>query len=405
MENSINNWALQILAWMCVLKPRNRILKLLMECIYCAIIALILSLFVSVIVVGICANDSINFDMVFVWIAGLMEGIFVYLILINRENQNAMVDYILLAILYFDEYEKDKKKLGKLKNKIFLDGLHFSLLLLCILLWTISFLSILKIESIDIVAIACGMDMCGAYVIFIYGKRKKETKAQRQELIRGLICLVWMVIVCIRIHQYWSDATQVGLEDMLILLFSVIFTIPTIYEWLKNLPSKIIEPYKESVNNRKKNLLKKCYEKKEENIQKVTMVYYEIQIIIVNIVHKWKHGEKKKVIKFIAYIVLGVVLISGILWATIWISNLVKAAVNKGSEKITYLYSNLNSTIKDDLNKGIVIFFLIVFVMLLGGRIPYVCMEEKTKIQKIKDIFVIMLTMTIVGRMIFFVWG
>ena len=163
-----------------------------------------------------------------------------------------MVDYILLAILYFDEYEKDKKKLGKLKNKIFLDGLHFSLLLLCILLWTISFLSILKIESIDIVAIACGMDMCGAYVIFIYGKRKKETKAQRQELIRGLICLVWMVIVCIRIHQYWSDATQVGLEDMLILLFSVIFTIPTIYEWLKNLPSKIIEPYKESVNNRKK---------------------------------------------------------------------------------------------------------------------------------------------------------
>lgn len=195
------------------------------------------------------------------------------------------------------------------------------------------------------------------------------------------------------------------LEDMLILLFSVIFTIPTIYEWLKNLPSKIIEPYKESVNNRKKNLLKKCYEKKEENIQKVTMVYYEIQIIIVNIVHKWKHGEKKKVIKFIAYIVLGVVLISGILWATIWISNLVKAAVNKGSEKITYLYSNLNSTIKDDLNKGIVTFFLIVFVMLLGGRIPYVCMEEKTKIQKIKDIFVIMLTMTIVGRMIFFVWG
>ena len=124
-----------------------------------------------------------------------------------------------------------------------------------------------------------------------------------------------------------------------------------------------------------------------------------------NIVHKWKHGEKKKVIKFIAYIVLGVVLISGILWATIWISNLVKAAVNKGSEKITYLYSNLNSTIKDDLNKGIVTFFLIVFVMLLGGRIPYVCMEEKTKIQKIKDIFVIMLTMTIVGRMIFFVWG
>ena len=48
---------------------------------------------------------------------------------------------------------------------------------------------------------------------------------------------------------------------------------------------------------------------------------------------------------------------------------------------------------------------MIVFVMLLGGRIPYVCMEEKTKIQKIKDIFVIMLTMTIVGRMIFFVWG
>lgn len=404
MENSINNWALQILAWMCVLKPRNRILKLLMECIYCAIISLILSLFVSVIVVGICANDSINFDMVFVWIAGLMEGIFVYLILINRENQNAMVDYILLAILYFDEYEKDKKKLGKLKNKIFLDGLHFILLLLCILLWTISFLSILKIESIDIVAIACGMDMCVAYVIFIYGKRKKETKAQRQELIRGLICLVWMVVVCTRIHQYWSDATQVGLEDMLILLFSVIFTIPTIYEWLKNLPSKIIEPYKESVNDRKKVLLKKCYEKKEETIQKVTTVYYEIQIIIVNIVHKWKHGEKKKVIKFIAYVVLGVVLISGILWVAIWISNLVKATVNKGSEKITYLYSNLNSTIKDDLNKGIVTFFLIVFVMLLGGRIPYVCMEEKTKIQKIKDIFVTMLTMTIVGSMIFFVW-
>ena len=43
-------------------------------------------------------------------------------------------------------------------------------------------MSILKIESIDIVAIACGMGMCGAYVIFIYGKRKKETKAQRQEL-------------------------------------------------------------------------------------------------------------------------------------------------------------------------------------------------------------------------------
>ena len=77
-----------------------------------------------------------------------------------------------------------------------------------------------------------------SYALFVYAKRDEEIIRERKAFLGVLITVVWFFIVCIRIHQYWRDITQVGFEDMVILIFSVVFTIPTIYEWLKNIPKK-----------------------------------------------------------------------------------------------------------------------------------------------------------------------
>ena len=224
--------------------------------------------------------------------------------------------------------------------------------------------------------------MCAAYVIFVYGKFSEEVRTQRKTLLRGLISFVWLVVVCIRIHQYWKDTTQVGLEDMIILLFSVIFTIPTICGWLENVPSKIIDPYR------------------EKSFLSIKKIHNQTRTIEANIVHKWKSGEKKKVIKFIAYIVGVMGGICGIIASVMYISNQATIGLNKCFGYFENLYNHLNSSMQDKISKGLTIVFLAIMLVLFSINIPNICKGEKTKIQKLKDLLLNILMMIIIGCMI-----
>lgn len=400
MGREILDWGIKLLAWMCILKPKKRIWQLFVEWVYCTIISMIVSMFGSLVIFIINGNESIKFDMIYWRLIGLLVVLFIYWIFENREKPNTIQDYMLLSLLYIEEYERNRKNLEKLKTIMFWETVHFILLFVGILWWSISFVKILKIDSIDIMALIFGVDLCAAYVIFVYGKFSEEVRTQRKTLLRGVISFVWLVVVCIRIHQYWKDTTQVGLEDMIILLFSVIFTIPTICGWLENVPSKIIDPYRKNVNDRKKELLKECLVKKEKSFLSIKKIHNQIQTIEINIVYKWKSGEKKKVIKFTVYIVGVIGGICGIIASVMYISNQATIGLNKCFGYFGNLYNHLNSSMQDKINKGLTIVFLAIMLVLFSSNIPNICKGEKTKIQKLKDLLVNILMMIAIGWLI-----
>ena len=152
----------------------------------------------------------------------------------------------------------------------------------------------LKILSADIFMIGLIINLFLVYMLFVYGKWEEGTRKRRKAILGVFISLIWLIIVCIRINHYWMDMTQVGLEDMLILFFSAVFTIPTIYEWMKNIPAKLVEPHSTRVYERRDKILNNHTSAKNEckklGIEFLNKMKEGIKIIIF----KWKNGEKRK---------------------------------------------------------------------------------------------------------------
>lgn len=118
--------------------------------------------------------------------------------------------------------------------------------------------------------------------------------------------------------------TQIGLEDMLILFFSAVFTIPTIYEWMKNIPAKLVEPHSERVYERRDEILRE-YSRAKDGCKKFRIQFLDgLKESIKLIIFKWKNGEKKRIIKFFFYIFVTVV----IMFVTIWLGNNLTILVN-----------------------------------------------------------------------------
>lgn len=121
--------------------------------------------------------------------------------------------------------------------------IHFLLLFIGALWATASLIRTLAILSVDTFMIVFVISLFLTYTLFVYGKCENEIRQRRKAIFGVFISFVWLIVVCIRINHYWKDMTQIGLEDMFILFFSAVFTIPTIYEWMKNVPAKLVEPY------------------------------------------------------------------------------------------------------------------------------------------------------------------
>lgn len=237
MENRIVNWSLKTVIHMSdllsVWKSKNKIVHIISESIYCIVISALPVLFISFFIVAINGNESVDIGIVVGLVSFLVMGPLVYLVIANRGEDRKIEDYFLLGALYIDEYKNNKSQIKRYKFILAAEVIHFLLLFIGILWVMISLTEALEILSFDISMIDVVISLLWAYALFVYGKCDKEIRERRKAILGVFISLVWLIVVCIRINHYWRDMTQIGLEDMLILFFSAVFTIPTIHGWVK----------------------------------------------------------------------------------------------------------------------------------------------------------------------------
>lgn len=367
MENKILNWTLKIIIHTSAL--------------------------VSFLVMVIRGDESIDIVRVMGWILYIVVGILIYFIVLNRDSEKKIEDCLLLGALYVDEYIHNKVQIRKHKFTLLAEIMQF-LLLFIALLWGITSLMIeLKILSVDIFMIGLIINLFLVYMLFVYGKCEEGTRKRRKAILGVFISLIWLIIVCIRINHYWMDMTQVGLEDMLILFFSAVFTIPTIYEWMNNIPAKLVEPHSTRVYERRDKIINNHTSVKNEckklGIEFLNNMKEGIKIIIF----KWKNGEKRKIIKSLFYIFAMI----GIMVLAIWLANNVTLLMDMLIECIKLWYSNLNCGIQEIVNDIFVLLFLIGIMLWLFFLAPRIYVSKKNRLEKIEYIVCLIIVELVFG--------
>lgn len=395
------NIIIHLSAFMCSIKCKNRILYFIFECIYCIMIFALPVLFLSILLTALCGNENTDiFDVIFC-MGYLFGGGGIYFIIVNWKNQIAIEDYMLSGALYVKQYITHKQRIKKQKINLVLELMHIMILYTFLSFGIVFLLVKLFVESYTVILIGSVVALIFTYILFVYGNRDEDTTKKRKTLVGSLITLVWLVIVCIRINQYWTDITQVGVEDMLILFFSAIFTIPTIHDWLKNIPTRLIEPYVEIVGRQKIELIDKYIYIEEESKKEGFIFFKEIKEVGNTIRTVWKEIEKKKKIKFFLQ-VLCVVLLMGMLF---WGINMISVFLQEASGKIKIWYGNLNVGVQE-ITSRILITVFFVGTMIYGlVNAPKVYKSKLSVIEKMKYIGSLLLFEVVFGAGVLMVWG
>ena len=384
MDNYIFNWTLKIIidmsAVLSVWKSKNKIVHIIQECIYCAVIAVLPVVFISFLIVVINGTESVDIGIVTGLVSFLVVGPLVYFVISNRKEEKKIEDYFLLGALYIDEYKNNKPQTKRYKFILLAEVTHFLLLFMGVLWGMVLLMKTLEILSVDTFMMAFVISLFAAYVLFVYGKCEKKIRRRRKVILGVFISFVWLVVVCIRINHYWKDITQVGLEDMLILFFSAVFTIPTIYEWMKNIPAKLVESHSERVYERRDEILKE-YSRAKDECKKSRIQFLDgLKESTKLIIFKWKNGEKKRIIKFFFYIFATVVII----FVMIWLENNLTILVDELIECVEVWYANLNYRIQEIINKTIVLLFLLSIMLWAIFMAPGNYATKGNRVEKIK---------------------
>lgn len=384
MDNSILNWTLKIVIYMSaalsVCKPKNKIVHLILECIYSVLISALPVVFLSVLIWVFNGRESVNIGIVIELVSFLVVGPLVYFIISNRKEEKKIEDYFLVGALYIDEYINGKKQIKKYKCILALEVIHFLLLFFFTLFGMASLMSVLGILTIDTFMIAFVIGLFIAYGLFVYSKCEKEIRQRRKAILNVFISLAWLVVVCIRINNYWKDTTLIGLEDMLILFFSAVFTIPTIYEWMKSIPARLIEPHSKRVYERRNEIFKECSEKKEECKKFGVYLLDGLKECIKFIIIKWQNGEKKKIVKFFFCIFMIVV----VWFVIIWLENNLTILMGGVIQSVKAWYANLNYEMQEGINN--ILGFLFIFGIMMWGvfTAPSNYTSKENWIEKVK---------------------
>ncbi len=384
MDNSILDWTLKIVIYMSavlsVWKSKNKIVHIILECIYCLVISALPVLFISFLIVAINGSESADIGIVMGLVSFLVVGPLVYFAIVNRREEKKIEDYFLLAALYIEVYINSKPQIKRHKFILIAEIIHFLLLFIGLLWGIVSLMGALEVLSVDTFMIAFVMGLFLAYALFVYGKCEKEIRQRRKEILGVFISLVWLIVVCIRISHYWRDMTQIGLEDMFILFFSAVFTIPTIYEWVKNIPTKLVKPHSKRVYERRDEILNEHSRVKEECKKLVIQFLDGLKEGIKLIIFKWKNGEKKRIITFFFYIFVAVV----IMFVILWLGNNLTILADELIECVKVWYVNLNYGIHEIINKIFIFLFLIGIMLWAIFMAPGNYSTRGNKIEKIK---------------------
>lgn len=150
-------------ALLCAWKPKNKIWHIVSECIYGAAILAFPIIIVSFFVLVIRENSNVDLFSVVCWVAYLLYGVFIYLVISNNKAEKAIEDYLLLGALYISEYINDKSRFDRRKRILIVEIIHFMFLFMALLFGIGSLLKTLKLLSWDNFMIAFIISLFLAY--------------------------------------------------------------------------------------------------------------------------------------------------------------------------------------------------------------------------------------------------
>ena len=113
------------------------------------------------------------------------------------------------------------------------------LIILIFSIWVLgSLLDTMEFDSVNAAFMCMIVGFLFAYVLCIYVNQDKIVREERKAYIGIVVTLIWLVVVAMRLNKYISDNFSINSEDSVLLVFSMIFTFPTIFAWIKNIPEK-----------------------------------------------------------------------------------------------------------------------------------------------------------------------
>ena len=171
MDNSILDWTLKIVIYMSavlsVWKSKNKIVHIILECIYCLVISALPVLFISFLIVAINGSESADIGIVMGLVSFLVVGPLVYFAIVNRREEKKIEDYFLLAALYIEVYINSKPQIKRHKFILIAEIIHFLLLFIGLLWGIVSLMGALEVLSVDTFMIAFVMGSFLAYALFV----------------------------------------------------------------------------------------------------------------------------------------------------------------------------------------------------------------------------------------------
>ena len=374
--------AIHCSAFLLAVKPKSKKLHFLYECIYCLIISALPIITVSILGSIVFQDKNIVIWDLMKYISCTSGVVFLYILISNTQEEKYLENYVLSGALYLKNYYQNKKIRNRQYQHVIKEILIYIIITALIIWNTISILLILQINSIEIQLIILGMSLFFASMLYIYGTFNTEKREQRKTMIGTLISAVWLIIVCIRINAYWKNQEVVSIIDIFVLLFSAIFTFPTIFDWIKKIPDNIIIPYKSEVHKQQTELL----EKYEEVIKKISkqgsLFIQEIKKILALIKFQWKNGEKKNVFKLIFKIFLLILFCIGMICLTEFLGMLGETA----AAQLTYWYNHLDCNIQQIMNYVTCLIVCACIMLCFLIKAPEQIKQKKANVDKLKYI-------------------
>lgn len=372
----IINWILKIFihvsAFVCSIKRRNVILHMVLEFFYLVVILALPVFIITFFICAIAGNEALDLVEIGKYIGIGVFGCCYYYVFSNRKSDNNIEKHVLKISLTYDEYYHDEKRVKKQKRHIL--GEYVNFLILCFFsIWVLrSLSSIIGFNSVNAVLMCMILGFLFAYVLYVYVNQDAIVREERKTYIGIVVTLIWLIVAGVRLNEYFSDSITMNSEDSALLVFSMIFTFPTIFAWIENIPRKINAPYKDKVEKRSQELIETySWDKlRTKAVEQIVGFFVLCKALKLKLSEDWKSGNKKKVILFWVNLIIAII---AIIIAN-WLSHYLSLAM-------------------DNINRKILVgLFLSGIMVLFLVKLPTVLKKDKNVISKLKSIvFVVIL--------------
>lgn len=391
--SGIINVNVYVSAFICALRIKNKALHLIVELLYGVIVLFLPVLFVSFYLMAFFSGEAVDFLGVIKYVAYIGYGIYVCLVLSNIKQDKKIEDYILIGSLYWNEYVNDKGSRKKRFLIIIFEIIIFFILTALLWLGIVCLLESLKRISDESALIGGMVAIALSYVVFVYGSINEATRTRRKTVLGVLLFLIWTIVVGVRLKGYWQLNSDVGLLDMVILFFSAVLTLPTLYGWIKGVPKRIVEPYKENVHVRKAALVDDYTARFVEWKSKGGLFVQSMRSAKDKLAHQWKKDKWSNIIVKVLYSLAIVASTIFIFWA----SKKVSFLLEMGESEIKNWYANLESGVRGILDKILVLMFLLSVMIYILIKAPMVYKSKNTIKDKISCIVGVILVEVVFG--------